>query len=250
MIARRVATALFVVLLPVLLVTSNIRYLLGDVAFYKYGFREYDAEQVTDVPLYELDRAAAEMVDYFENDTEELRIVVSERDREVALFNEQEVAHMKDVKSLVQLMFRVNEVALAYVMLYIGAVILWAREKSIRSLAVEALMGIGVGIAALIGVGVFAVTGFDAFWTRFHEIAFSNDLWLLDPDTDRLIQMFPEPFWQQAVYILGGMTLVEAVAITFLALGYLVFTRTNGNSHPPRPARPTPEPRESAPVSQ
>ncbi len=252
MIARRLATILFIVMLPVLLVTSNIRYLLGDVAFYKYGFREYDAEQVTEVPLYELDRAAAEMVSYFENDANELRIVVSERDREVALFNQQEVTHMRDVKALVQLMFRLNEVALAYVMLYVAAVILWAREKPLRSLAFESLMGIGVGIAVLVGVGVFALTGFDAFWTKFHEIAFSNDLWLLDPDTDRLIQMFPEPFWQQAVYLLGAMTLVEVAAITLVSLGYLVFTR-RALPPPPaprRPERPIREPRESTVISQ
>lgn len=252
-IARRAATIAFIVLLPVLLVTSNIRYLLGDVAFYKYGFREYDAEQVTDVPLYELDRAAAEIVDYFENDADELRIVVSERDREVALFNEQEVVHMKDVKGLVQLMFRLNEVALAYVMLYIGAVILWAREKPLRSLAVEALMGIAAGVVVLAGVGAFAVTGFDAFWTKFHQIAFSNDLWLLDPDTDRLIQMFPEPFWQQAVYLLGAITLVEVAAITLLSLGFLVMTRQNGGGGPPAPAtrqHPVHDTHESAPLSQ
>lgn len=237
-IARRTATVCFVILLPVLLVTSNIRYLLGDVAFYKYGFREFDSEQSTNVPLYELDRAAGELVDYFENDTGELRIVVSEQDREVALFNEREVAHMKDVKTLVQLMFRVNEIALAYVLLYIGAVYLWAREKALKSLAMDALMGIGVGLAAIAGVGAFALTGFDAFWTKFHEIAFSNDLWQLDPDTDRLIQMFPEPFWQRAVYILGGMTLVEVTIITLLSLGYLMVAGRAANGHPPKSAEP------------
>ena len=243
-IARRIATVLFVVFIPVLLVTSNIRYLVGDVSFYERGLRDYDAEQVTSVPLYELDRAAGEIVSYFENDSDELRIVVSERDREVPLFNEQEVSHMRDVKSLIRFMFRLNEISLAYVILYIGGSVLWARERSIRQLAFEALGGIGVGLAILVSLGVFALTGFDRFWTTFHRIAFPNGLWQLDPDTDRLIQMFPEPFWQEATYILGAMTLVEVSGIVLLALGYLVNSRRA--QQPARPIRPG---RRAAPTS-
>ena len=74
-------------------------------------------------------------------------------------------------------------------------------------------------------IGAFAVTGFDSAWTRFHEIAFSNDLWLLDPDTDHLIQMFPEPFWQDMTYLVGGLTVVEALAVVSLSVSYLVFGR-------------------------
>lgn len=96
-VLRRIATGLFIVFLPVLLVTSNIRYLAGDVRFYEHGFREYNSVEATGVPLYELDRAAGEIVDYFENDVSELRLVVSTVDREEPLFNEKEIADRKSV---------------------------------------------------------------------------------------------------------------------------------------------------------
>lgn len=237
-VLRRIASGLFILFLPVLLVTSNIRYLAGDVRFYEHGFREYDAVEATGVPLYELDRSAGEIVDYFENDVSELRLVVSTADREEPLFSEKEIAHMKDVKSLMRFMFRLNELALAFVILYVGGVVLWARERTLRNLAVESLMGIGVGLAFTLFIGVFALTGFDSFWTKFHEIAFRNDLWQLDPDTDRLIQMFPEGFWQEATYILGGMTLAEVVLVVMTALGYLVFARRPRPNPPARPEAP------------
>jgi hypothetical protein len=40
--------------------------------------------------------------------------------------------------------------------------------------------------------------------------------------------MFPEPFWQDMTYLLGAMTLVEAVVILTLSVGYLVADRERG----------------------
>ena len=54
---------------------------------------------------------------------------------------------------------------------------------------------------------------FDRLWTRFHLVAFSNDLWMLDPARDRLIQLFPPEFWLDATLLLAGMTLLEAILI-------------------------------------
>jgi hypothetical protein len=70
------AAALYVLALPVFLVTSNVRFLAGEVRFYERGFREYGAVEATGLPLPELDRAAEEIVDYFEDDADTLRIVV------------------------------------------------------------------------------------------------------------------------------------------------------------------------------
>jgi integral membrane protein (TIGR01906 family) len=91
---------------------------------------------------------------------------------------------------------------------------------------VLSLAGVGTGLAVVAVIGVFALTGFDAAWTRFHEIVFSNDLWRLDPATDHLIQMFPEGFWQEATFIVGGLTLAEVAVIVVTSLAYLVVSRT------------------------
>ena len=67
-ILRGLAVVLFVVALPLLMVTSNIRVLLSDVGFYEWGLREHNAEARTGIPLAELDIAALEIQRYFEND--------------------------------------------------------------------------------------------------------------------------------------------------------------------------------------
>lgn len=233
----RLATGLFVVSLPVFLVTSNVRFLAGEVRLYERGFREHDSAARTGLPVSELDRAARDIISYFEDDRAELRIRVTSNGQEEALFNARETEHMQDVKSLMQTIFRTNEVTLAFVMAYIAGVFLWSGRGSLRRLAWESLAGVAVGAVVVGVVGVFAIIGFDSTWRHFHELVFSNDLWKLNPATDRLIQMFPEPFWEEETFILAGMTAGEALLIVAGALTCLVMAR-----------RPRPAPAEPAPV--
>lgn len=232
-IIQRIASIAFILALPVLLITTNVRVAAGEVRLYERSFREHDAVATTGVSLAELDRAAREIIHYFENDASTLRIVVDQGSEEVSLFNPRETEHMSDVKGLMTLVFRLHELSLAIVLGYIGARYLWASEGSLRSLARESLAGIGLGIAVVVAIGAFALTGFSAAWARFHEIAFRNDLWQLNPATDRLIQMFPEPFWEEATYLVGIATLVQAVVIVLLAVAYLVFTKEHPETEPP-----------------
>jgi integral membrane protein (TIGR01906 family) len=132
---------------------------------------------------------------------------------------------MRDVKSLMRAVYRVNEVSLVVVMGYVTFAVLWTGERSVRGLATLALVGLSGGLVAIGVVAIFALAGFDQAWTTFHELAFRNDLWRLDPDTDRLIQMFPEPFWQEATYLAGALIGAQSVLVAVAAGGYLLRTR-------------------------
>ena len=55
-----------------------------------------------------------------------------------------------------------------------------------------------------------------ASFTLFHEIFFTNDLWLFDPATDYMIRMLPEGFFYDMVmrigaWFVGGLVLLFAV---------------------------------------
>lgn len=221
----RASTLVFILAVPVFLITSNVRFAAGDSWFYKQGFRAHDVDETTGIDFGQLDAAADDVVRYFEDDRANLNIQVVVDGREGALFSAEEVAHMRDVKGLMRFVFRLHEASLAVILAYIGAVVLWSRERSPRDLAKYTLIGVASGLVVLGIVGAFAVSGFDAAWTQFHEIAFRNDLWRLDPDTDRLIQMFPEPFWQDMTYLVGALTVFEVLCVVAIAAGYLVWGR-------------------------
>jgi integral membrane protein (TIGR01906 family) len=221
----RIATALFVLAVPVFLITANVRFVAGDSSFYKEGFRSHHVDRTTRLDFAQLDAAADDIVRYFEDDRENLNIQVTVDGREQPLYSTEEVAHMRDVKDLMTLVFRLNETSLGVLIAYVGAVVLWTRERAPRQLAKYTLLGVAVGFLVVVVVGAFAVAGFDEAWTTFHEIAFRNDLWRLDPDRDRLIQMFPEPFWEQMTYLVGAMTLFEVLCVVAVSAGYLYWGR-------------------------
>jgi integral membrane protein (TIGR01906 family) len=101
--------------------------------------------------------------------------------------------------------------------------------------------------------GLIAVSGFDGAWTQFHVVAFSNDLWQLDPDTDHLIQMFPEAFWFDVTALIVAATIAQAALLAGLSGIYLFVTRERAekvvkpqpilpgpSAHPRTPPRLTP----------
>ncbi len=231
-IIRGLAAAAFAAALPLLIVTSTVRWVAGDAAYYRHGFRAFDAAERTGLPLAELDRAGRQIIDYFENDADALRIIVTIDGAEEPLFGEREVAHMRDVKTLMRALFRAHELSLVVVLGYLALPVLWAGERSVRSLAKLVLAALAAGAVVVGVIAGFAVVGFDRAWTTFHEVAFRNELWRLDPTTDRLIQMFPEPFWQQTTYLVGALIAVQAAAVAAAAGIFLLRTRRAGEEPP------------------
>ena len=222
---RSLALFLFVALLPVTLVITNVRVAANEGRLYEYGFNKYDVATKTGLPRQEISRAGRELRQYFNNDQDTVRILVEQDGREVSLFNERETAHLRDVKDLFQLTFRVHELGVAYAFTYVVGVFIWAREGSLRRLATQVLVGALVAIVAILGLTVVALFGFDRAFEQFHFIAFNNDLWRLDPRTDHLIQMFPQGFWFDASMFVGLLTLGESALLALCSGLYLGLTR-------------------------
>lgn len=232
---RSLAALLFTVSVPLVLITSNVRYAANEVRLYQYGFDRYDAAGRSGIARPELDRAARELIGYFNSDQGSADIKVSQGDRAVPLFNEREIRHLVDVKNLFRLVYRTQEVALALALAYLVAAFVLARRASIARLAGQVAAGAGLAVALVLGLGGLALVGFDDLWMRFHLLAFTNDLWQLDPSSDHLIQMFPDGFWFDAAMFVGLLTLAEAAALGLPATLYLYLRRQR-----PRPAPPLP----------
>ena len=223
---RSVAALLFIVAVPVALLTTSIRIVLNEPRVYEYATDHYDTPVTTGIARSELLQASAELRAYFNRSGDEpLFIRVQQDGQPVSLFNQRETAHMQDVKTLFRATFRIQEAAVVFVLAYVVGVFIWAREGTLRTLARQLLLSALAGVAVMGVAGLVAIAGFDAFWERFHIIAFSNDLWQLDPSRDRLIQMFPEAFWQDVSLWIGIGTLVELVVLGLGAAMYIGLTR-------------------------
>ena len=238
---RTLVVAVLVVAIPVALITTTIRVAVSEQAVYDFSVREYGASFSAGIPEAELIRANARIRDYLvRSGAGPLAIEVEDANGEqVSLFNARETGHMADVRDLVHMMFVVQ---IGSVALVLSLVVLMAVLWPPRVLAAGLLYGSLLTGAIIGGAGLLAFTGFDSAWSQFHGIAFSNDLWRLDPDTDHLIQMFPEDFWFEITTVIGGFVVLEAFLVAGASSIYLILTRGQGqDSQHARPAEPRPD---------
>ena len=214
---------LFILCLPGLLLTASIAGAVNSLSLYKYGFEKYNVGQTTGLMEAELEKAAAGLINYFNSDEEDISLTVIKDGKPFVLFNEREVAHLRDVKGLFRLDYRVLLGTLIYALAYAG-VSLW--RKSWRQLAWGLVGGSGLTLALMLALGIGALLNFNQLFLQLHLISFTNELWLLDPTKDYLIMLFPRGFWYDATLFCAVATAVGAVILGGVGGSYLRFSRS------------------------
>ena len=213
-----VARWIFVLAIPVLLITASLAAAFNSLWLYEWGFSRYDVVQTTGLDNTQLDKAARGLVDYFNSDQEYIDVTVIKDGASMALFNEREVIHLRDVKALVwfdyRLLIYTGVYCLAFAVLF-G--LIWNRDGR-RNLARAVAWGGGVTLGLIAVFGFMVVVDFQDVFIQFHLLSFSNDMWLLDPATDYLIMLFPGGFWYDAVLVVIGMSVLMASLLVILGV--------------------------------
>lgn len=77
--------------------------------------------------------------------------------------------------------------------------------------------GSGALTVAGIVIGIAVVFFFDAAFLLFHLVFFPQGNFSFDPRTQRLTQLFPEPFWTETVIAIALVGLLLAAGVTLAA---------------------------------
>jgi integral membrane protein (TIGR01906 family) len=202
---------LFIVCLPVLLLTASLSIAANCPGLYHYGFDKYDIGDETGLAPSELDRVAEGLIDYFNSGDEFISLTVTKDGETFELFNEREVGHLKDVKGLFRLGYYVLLGTLIYALAYFGVSFFWWRDR--QRLAWGLIGGSGLTLVLMLALGLIMLLDFDSFFLQFHLLSFANDLWMLNPATDYLIMLFPQGFWFDAALFCTLGTLVGALIL-------------------------------------
>ena len=220
-----VPTALFIVAVPLFLVTASVTWAFNSPGLYENGFEKYQISLTSGITSADLRQVGADLRGYFNSNDEPLDIRTRILGTERELFNPTEIAHMRDVKRLVWGVYVLGAVSGVYLLVLVTAGFARQRKGFVETLAPRLLWGGALTLVLLVAFGLLAATGFDTLFLRFHQFSFANDFWQLDPRTDYLVRLFPQDFWFDATMWVALWAITGALILTAAGGGYLLYQR-------------------------
>jgi integral membrane protein (TIGR01906 family) len=200
MLQNKILKTLFIISIILLIITLNFKLLALNFNFYQKEFFKLNVyEKIPDA-----DKNALNLINYL-NGKEQLN----------NFYNEKEKMHLKEVKTLLgklSLIFYISFISFLLILVYF----IYKKKYNLifNSFFIASLSAI---IIILISLLIFV--NFDKFFIKFHEIFFSNDLWLLNPEKDNLINMFPLQFFYDITRkIFVNIFIVSSILIIFAKL--------------------------------
>ena len=190
--------------------------------FYKSTYEELKTSKILGMTKKDLNRSTTILLDYLEDNRDDIKLEVVVQGKKMQAFNAKETAHMVDVKNLYQSAIAVAQVAGGIFVLSVGYLFIRLKKGAFTVLSIGYIKVAILAGAFLLMLAGWAYVDFDAFWTAFHEVLFRNDLWLLDPYTDLMINLFPAAFFSKMIF---RIVLSFAVCFGVLFTGSYVYLR-------------------------
>lgn len=175
----------------------------------KYGVLERVQMEMDDL-LYVTD----EMMAYLRGSREDLAIEAPIGGTVQEFFNEKEKRHMVDVQGLFLAAQEMRAGGL-FMAAAVGVLLFWRKQGNVFLRMLQ--WGIGLFLAAMAALALLAASSFTKYFTWFHLIFFDNDDWILNPATDRLINIVPEGFFRDTAFFIAGIFLASAAVLWLLA---------------------------------
>lgn len=181
-------------------VLASVTTSVFELNFYSEAQKKYDVAQKMNLSQKQVNEATTVALLYTKGLTNNLEYNVKIEDQVYDVYSTQDKEHMIDVKNLYTGVYRV--LVISAVVLMISSVILFIKRKKINKFSSTLLFN-KLSLYTLIAVGflaLFAWVNFDQFWTMFHKVFFTNDLWLMNPRKDALVNLFPANLFMDLVF--------------------------------------------------
>ena len=147
------------------------------------------------------------------NTTNLLEYLTNKAELNTTWFSEKDILHMKDVRVLYNVSFNLM---IFFIIIFILSTILIALVYKnyamfyITKIFNKTLLAFILLVIVLAGIISY---NFTSFWIKFHQLLFTNDLWLLSPEESNLIKMVPEEFFISLI-----TTIILHILLLFVAL--------------------------------
>lgn len=175
---------------------------------------------ISEETLVKLDDALAE---YLAGKTDSLTVSAEVFGRSQPAFNQKELIHMADCRRLFNLLRSVMAGTAALGVLFVPCGIYLLRDR--RRIRLAAWLSPLATVVPLGALAVWAVVDFNAAFNFFHEMLFTNDLWLLNPATDLLIRLCPASMFMAMGARIGLLALGWALSVPAFASAAVAFAK-------------------------
>lgn len=208
---KKILLVLLVISISLAMLMTAIENSSYDKTYFINAFEKYKIVEVTGRNMEDLGVIADSLINYLRgNGGDEIL---------TPHFNEKEVLHMRDVQKLFDYA-RIVKYASGAVAIVI---LIYLASKGEKPLIGKTLLfGLFANHILLLGMGLLIATDFNKYFTIFHKIFFANDLWLLNPKTDLMIQMLPEPFFSGMAIKIGLSFFIYLAILQLVGLYYMM----------------------------
>jgi len=220
---RRFVQLLAILALPVFLVLTSVRALMTP-AFARWEYSRPGFPNPTVFPVEARQSTVDTTLAYVKGAGDDSLITELTLEDGRRVYNAREVRHLRDVRNVTRAAFALHLVT----GLFLLAALVYLGVTERGRPAAWALVGGSLLTAVLIiGIGLVAAFSFQVFFVRFHRIFFEGNTWIF-PETDTLIQLFPEKFWFDASMIIVLLSLAQAALLAGIGLIWLGLSRRRG----------------------
>ncbi|MBQ6895861.1 MAG: TIGR01906 family membrane protein [Oscillospiraceae bacterium] len=170
------------------------------------GIRHQDLMSVTD-----------NLICYMTNQRPDLEMQYGVKGEIREIFDQREKLHMIDVRNLYMGVIRIAIGITAAIGAGLFYVIKKDGWKTARATLNKKYLWSAIGLVIFCLVfGILIATNFQWFWTNFHYVFFTNDLWLLDPRISIMINMFPLNFFYAMVTRIFIIFIIGCIAVKLI----------------------------------
>lgn len=199
---------------------TSLQLVTYDDGFYAAQYKKYYVTYTTGIEEDELMRITDEIQLFLSGKRADFDIAANVMGTYRPIFDAQEQFHMLEVRQLYQTYAVARNISAVLLCVAAGLLAVCKIKYIWRALFNGAL----AALAFTMLIGVCAVIWFDPIFVLFHKIFFNNDLWLFDPDTSVLINIFSEGFFSAAAL---RIFLIFAALCLILCLTGYIFGQNN-----------------------
>jgi len=204
---RHVYKIIFSVFLSLFFLITSFFNVIFSEEFYHYEFLKNNISEEMNVSEKDLIEVYGSLIEYVKGSKDTLQVEVKVAGEKVEFFNQLEIDHMEDVKGLYILLKKIYFGIIIFMIIFFIMAVL--RKISLRFIVTGQFI---VTIFLSISLIFVTLNNFTENFIVFHRMLFSNDLWLLDPATDRMIVILPEIFFRN----MGLFSFIFYFAMSFL----------------------------------